>query len=251
VAFFLHKKPPKSCFIHEKTALLQKIFLMSTVALERKLTELSSLPNLVIRMQDFLKSETQERIAFREKITEDDKVEFINGKIVMHSPAADAHNESVLHLATLSNVFINVHDLGKVRAEKALVELTRNDYEPDVAFWLKAKADKIEAAQNIYPAPDWVVEVLSKGSIKRDRVTKFEDYAIHGIAEYWIVDTKKQTVEQYILPSEDSEIYVLKHLLTIDDEIESFVIKGFKIPVRAIFDAKVNVETLQNILKNA
>jgi Uma2 family endonuclease len=224
---------------------------MSTVALERKLTELSSLPSLVTRMQDFLKSETQERIAFREQITEDDKAEFINGKIVMHSPAADAHNESVGLIQRSSSLYVDVHDLGKVRAEKALIELTRNDYEPDVAFWHKSKADKIEAAQNIYPAPDWIVEVLSKGSIKRDRVTKFEDYALHGVTEYWIVDTKKQTVEQYILPSEDSEIYVLKQLLTIEDEIESFVIKGFKIPVRAIFDAKVNVETLQNILKNS
>jgi Uma2 family endonuclease len=222
---------------------------MSTIELERKLTNLSSLPKLLTTMQAFLNSETQERIAFREKITEDDKAEFINSKIVMHYPASDGHNESVLHVAMLGNVFVNVHELGKVRAEKALVELTRNDYEPDVAFWAKPKSDEIDSNQNVYPAPDWVVEVLSKGSIKRDRVTKFEDYAAHGITEYWIVDTKKQTVEQYILPSEDSSIYVLKQLATIDDDIQGFVLKGFKIPVRAIFDAKTNVETLQKILK--
>jgi Uma2 family endonuclease len=224
---------------------------MSTVELERKLSTLSSLPKLLVTMENFSKSETQERIAFREKITENDKAEFINGKIVMHSPASDGHNESVLHVATLSNVFVNIHNLGKVRAEKALVELTRNDYEPDIAFWSKPKSDTIESNQNIYPAPDWIVEVLSKGSIKRDRVTKFEDYAAHGITEYWIVDTKKQTVEQYILPSEDSSIYVLMHLATIEEELKSFVIKGFNIPVRAIFDAKTNVETLQKLLQNS
>jgi Uma2 family endonuclease len=196
-------------------------------------------------MQDFLNSKTQERIAFREKITEDNKAEFINGKIVMHSPASDGHNESVGLIQRTSSLYVDVHELGKVRAEKALVELTRNDYEPDVAFWAKPKSDQIESDQNIYPAPDWVVEDLSKGSIKRDRVTKFEDYAAHGITEYWIVDTQKQTIEQYILPSEDSSIYVLKSLVTIEDHIQSFVIKGFKIPVLAIFDAKVNVETLQ------
>lgn len=221
---------------------------MSTIALERKLTSMASLPKLLVTMQDFLKSEMQERIAFREKITEDDKAEFINGKIVMHSPASDGHNESVLHVAILSNVFVNVHGLGKVRAEKALIELTRNDYEPDIAFWSKAKADKIETEQNVYPAPDWVVEVLSKGSVKRDRVTKFEDYAAHGISEYWIIDTKKQCVEQYILPSEDSSIYVLKSLSTISDMIQSFVIQGFNIPVRAIFDAQANIEMLQKIM---
>lgn len=33
-----------------------------------------------------------------------------------------------------------------------------------------------------------------------------------------------------------------------DNDIESYVIEGFMIPVLAIFDEAVNVETLQNIL---
>lgn len=167
----------------------------------------------------------------------------------MHSPASDGHNESVINIATLGNVFANIKQLGKVRAEKALVVMTRNDYEPDIAFWSKAKSDSIETAQNVYPIPDFIAEVLSKGSIKRDRVIKFEDYAAHGVKEYWIVDPVKQIVEQYILPTEDHETYALLHKLTITDEIESVVIEGFKIPVRAIFDADANLETLQKIIK--
>lgn len=222
---------------------------MSTIALEQKLASLSSLPKILTKMQDFLQTETQERIAFREKITEDDKAEFINGKIIMHSPASDGHNESVGLLQRSSSLYVDMHRLGKVRAEKALVEMTRNDYEPDIAFWSKAKAERIETAQNVYPIPDFIVEVLSKGSIKRDRVIKFEDYAAHGVQEYWIVDPVKQIVEQYILPTEDHETYALLHKLTISDDIESVVIKGFKIPVRAIFDADANLETLQKIIK--
>lgn len=222
---------------------------MSTIALEQKLASLSSLPKILTKMQDFLQTETQERIAFREKITEDDKAEFINGKIIMHSPASDGHNESVGLLQRSSSLYVDMHRLGKVRAEKALVEMTRNDYEPDIAFWSKAKADRIDTAQNVYPIPDFIVEVLSKGSIKRDRVIKFEDYAAHGVQEYWIVDPVKQIVEQYILPTEDHETYALLHKLTITDDIESVVIKGFKIPVRAIFDADANLETLQKIIK--
>lgn len=222
---------------------------MSTAVLEKKLTSLTSLPKILTKMQDFLQTEAQERIAFREKITEDDKAEFINGKIVMHSPASDGHNESVGLLLRSSSLYVDLHELGKVRAEKALVEMTRNDYEPDVAFWSNPKAQRIETVQNVYPIPDFIVEVLSKGSIKRDRVTKFEDYAAHGVKEYWIVDTAKQTVEQYILPSEDSETYALLHKLSVGDEIQSFVIEGFKIPVLAIFDAKTNLETLQRLIQ--
>jgi Uma2 family endonuclease len=223
---------------------------MSTEVLERKLTSLTSLPKILTKMQDFLQTETKERIMFREKITEDDKAEFINGKIVMHSPASDGHNECVGLLQRSSSLFVDLHKLGKVRAEKALVEMTRNDYEPDVAFWSKDKAKRIESAQNVYPVPDFIVEVLSKGSIKRDRITKFEDYAAHGVKEYWIVDPIKQTVEQYILPSEDSEIYALWRKLTITDDIESTTIEGFRIPVLAIFDAEANLETLQKLMKS-
>ncbi len=39
------------------------------------------------------------------------------------------------------------------------------------------------------------------------------------------------------------------NMSTIEDELKSFVIKGFTLPVRAIFDAKTNVETLQAFLK--
>jgi Uma2 family endonuclease len=224
---------------------------MSTAVLERKLTTLSSLPKILTKMQDFLQTETNERIKFRENMTENDKVEFINGKIVMHSPASDGHNEAVGLTLRTSSFYVDLHQLGKVRAEKALVEMLRNDYEPDVAFWSNAKAKDIESNQNVYPVPDFIVEVLSKGSIKRDRVTKFEDYAAHGVKEYWIVDTVKQTVEQYILPSEDSEIYALWRKLTVADDIESVVIEGFKIPVLAIFDAKTNLETLKKLMKTA
>jgi Uma2 family endonuclease len=221
---------------------------MSTAVLERKLESLSALPRILTKMQNFLETETTERIKFREKITENDKVEFINGKIVMHSTASDGHNESVSLTLRASSLYVDLHQMGKVRAEKALVEMTRNDYGPDVAFWSNEKAADIEGNQNIYPVPDFIVEVLSKNSTKRDRVTKFEDYAAHGVEEYWIVDPIKQTVEQYILPSEDSEIYALWRKLTVADDIESVVIKGFKIPVLAIFDAKTNLETLRALM---
>ncbi|GAB2598351.1 Uma2 family endonuclease [Spirosoma areae] len=40
------------------------------------------------------------------------------------------------------------------------------------------------------PAPDLVIEVLSKSTARRDRGVKFTDYAANGIAEYWIVNPR-------------------------------------------------------------
>ncbi len=134
-----------------------------------------------------------------------------------------------------------------MKTEKAMISLTRNDYEPDIAFWRKEIADTFVPTQTHFPAPDFVVEVLSKGSSRRDRVVKFKDYAQHGITEYWIIDPKKQIIEQYILPRGKNE-YLLWRKLTADEEIESQVITGFKIPVLAVFDATANVAALKMLL---
>ena len=103
---------------------------------------------------------------------------------------------------------------------------------------------------NVYPTPDLVVEVLSPGkeNTKRDRETKFEDYASHGIAEYWIIDPKKQTVEQYLLAEEEFGKYELYKKATIEDSIQSVQLEGFLIPVRAIFDAEMNAEVMKQLL---
>ena len=49
----------------------------------------------------------------------------------------------------------------------------------------------------IHGAPDLVVEVLSKTSVKRDRGRKREIYAKAGVKEYWIVDTWGKYIEVY------------------------------------------------------
>ncbi len=59
---------------------------------------------------------------------------------------------------------------------------------------------------------------------------------------------KKQIVEQYILPAEESTVYALLKKATIDDDIESYVMVGFKLPVKAIFDSKANLEALKMLI---
>lgn len=58
------------------------------------------------------------------------------------------------------------------------------------------------------------------------------DYALHGVAEYWIVDTDNQTVEQYLL--EKSHYQLAQKLKSGTLELE--VIKGFQINVAEIFE---------------
>ena len=202
-----------------------------------------ALPRLVESLQDALRSEAVARERFRDWLTPSVKAEFINGEVVVHSPARDAHNGVVLRLAALLSAHNQAHALGgKVTAEKALIGLTRNDYEPDVAFWGPEKAAEIGPDTTIYPAPDLVVEVLSASTARRDRGVKREDYAAHGVAEYWIVDADDETVTAHRI---EAGQYRDERVGTT---LESEVASGFAIPTRALFDDAAHLAALRAVL---
>lgn len=213
---------------------------------EDKLLKIPSLPLLLQRLRERLEDEQAQRAEFRSWLDPDMKAEFINGAVVLHSPASEDHNEAVLYLGGAANAYCMLAKLGKVRVEKALVGMTRNDYEPAIAFWAADKADGFQAEMNVYPVPDWVVEVLSPGAKNRQRdlELKFDDYAAHGVREYWIVDPKQKSVTQYLL-AEGEGRYELHKKALLTDTIASVVLAGFSIPVRAIFEADANAAALR------
>ena len=226
---------------------MYKKVMMGTSAIKEQLMQMPNLPKLLGEMQLVLNSERHKRLAFYQWVQEDMKAEFINGEIIENSPAADEHTDAVMSLGSLSYNFSNFQESGKVKSEKAMVSLTRNDYEPDIAFWRKEVAATFKMGQTHYPAPDWICEVLSKGTSGRDRGIKFDDYAAHGVREYWIVHPRKKTIEQYLL-SDETETYELLKKVTLGDWIESVTMKSFRIPVSAIFDVDINRETLKKII---
>ncbi|GAA4462007.1 Uma2 family endonuclease [Nibrella saemangeumensis] len=203
---------------------------------------------VIERAQAILNDEALRRKEFREWLRDDVKAEFINGEVIMHSPAKEKHLEATENLSTLLRMYVNLNSLGTVHSEKALVALTRNDYEPDICYWSADKANDFFSDQMKYPAPDLVVEVLSKSTAERDKGVKFEDYAAHGVCEYWIIDPTRQTVEQYQL-DEEFMAFETVATLTIKDTLSSKTVSGFQIPVRSIFDRKVNLTVLQEMLK--
>lgn len=203
-------------------------------------------PLIIQQALAVLNNENEKRRAFYEWMDDDMKAEFINGEIVVHSPALDRHTEAVMNLGFLLNLFVTKNELGLVRVEKALVELTRNSYEPDVCFWATDKAAQIEPDQLYYPAPNLVVEVLSKSTQKHDRETKSVDYAAHGVAEYWLVDPLRQRVERFTIDV-DTEEYELVATYSVKQIIDSKAVAGFAIPVRAIFDKAANMVALQQL----
>ncbi len=96
--------------------------------LAAQLLESPKAPQIIRQVQAILNDEHKRRQAFYEWMDDDMKAEFINGEVVVHSPALERHNAAVLRLGMLLNAFVDDRGMGMVRVEKALIELSRNSY---------------------------------------------------------------------------------------------------------------------------
>ena len=157
----------------------------------------------------------------------DEKVEFIDGKVIHHSPSRKDHLDVTRRLLALLHAHVSVHKLGAVLSEKCLCVFPRNDYEPDIVFFGREKAAHLQPNTLKFPIPDLIVEVLSRSTEQRDRGVKFEDYAVHGVDEYWLIDTQAQAVEQY-RPTKGTYVPV-PHSRA--NELQSLIIKGLSLPL--------------------
>jgi Uma2 family endonuclease len=196
---------------------------------------INKLPNALAFVQDVqrvLEAERSRRLEYYNWLDNDKKAEFINGKIIMHSPDRLEHWETCTNVVTDLNVFVRRKKLGKVGAEKVTISLSRNDYQPDVVFFGNEKSMKFTEGQMLFPAPDLAVEILSKSTQKNDRGIKFIDYAAHGVAEYWIINVAEKTIELYTLI--DTE-YQLHRKYTENEVLQSVLLVGFEMPLKNVF----------------
>ena len=212
-------------------------------AILEELIKSPQLPRHFAQLKDLLAGERKRREQFYDEMTEEGKWEFINGEVIVHSPARYEHTEAAEMLFLLLSIHAARNELGVVKFEKTLVCLARNDYEPDICFFTKAKAARFKPDQMKFPAPDFIVEVLSPSTEANDRGVKFEDYAANGVREYWLVDPERQQVEQYVLRTGKYH----RHANLTTGEIASSVIAGFRVPVRAFFDRAANLAALQKL----
>ena len=75
---------------------------------------------------------------------------------------------------------------------------TNKVVQPDVVFVSTAQK-LIVGTACIRGVPDLLVEVISEGTWRRDRVDKKALYEQFGVAEYWIIDPDSQLIEVFAL----------------------------------------------------
>ena len=222
-------------------------FFVSMDSLETLLAPIRHSPRLVEAvdlLQEQVQHERERRVSFYRDMTPEQKVEFIDGEVILHSPARKGHLDSTKLILKLLDTFVSLRGLGSVMSEKCLCVFPRNDYEPDIVFFGSEKSGTLSNETLKFPVPDFVVEVLSESTKERDRGVKFEDYAAHGVREYWIVDCDESVIEQYRLIGDHFE---LVHMSS-DGVLRSEVIDGFSMTASAAFDEGENLKALRRLL---
>jgi Uma2 family endonuclease len=148
---------------------------------------------------------------------EEDRIELIDGVIYDMSAPDIKHQDLVGEIAFALKSFIKQNN-GKCRVYEAPVDvqLDRDDktmVQPDIL--VVCHRDRL-TKQNVYGAPDMVVEVLSSSTRKKDMSLKLHKYSNAGVLEYWMVDPKMKRVIVYDLENDmDIAIYSFRDMVPV------------------------------------
>ncbi|HNC53336.1 MAG TPA: Uma2 family endonuclease [Accumulibacter sp.] len=70
---------------------------------------------------------------------------------------------------------------------------------PDLAGWRRERMPRPPRDQRFVVVPDWVCEVVSPSTARKDRVLKMSVYARYGVRHLWLVDPLAHTLEVFAL----------------------------------------------------
>lgn len=135
---------------------------------------------------------------FLEWADEDTLAEWVDGEVVMSTPASNIHQDLSGFLESVMRSFVEAHHLGIVRSAPFQMKLERSGREPDLIFVANEHLERLKSTRLDGPA-DLVVEILSPESAARDRGEKFYEYEQAGIPEYWLIDPQAGRAEFYQL----------------------------------------------------
>lgn len=137
---------------------------------------------------------------FLEWADEDTYAEWVNGEVQFMSPVSQEHSDLGMFLKPLMRTLVEERDLGAIYDDPFQMKPGQDlpGRSPDILFVSKRNLGRLRKNYLDGPA-DLVVEIISPGSRRTDRVDKFHEYEKAGIPEYWIFDPDRRTSEFYRL----------------------------------------------------
>jgi Uma2 family endonuclease len=130
-------------------------------------------------------------------LTEEDKVELLEGRLIAMSPEGPTHAAIQRRVTAFLAPQIDFTRHHLAVGNPITIESAASEPEPDFAV---IDADAGGLAHHFRSA--LLVIELSKTSLRKDRVRKAPIYAAAGIPEYWIVDLVNWRVEVHTAPKD-------------------------------------------------
>ncbi len=155
--------------------------------------------------------------------------ELIEGEILMMSPIGEPHSLTVVALTEWSYEFIDQKQF-MVRVQMPIrIPALQSEPEPDVV-WVRRQGPSDKP-----PQPDRVALLIevAESSLAYDRTVKLPNYALAGVAEYWIVNLIDEQIEVYRKPSGRS--YQEHSVHRTDDEIHPLALPSATLKPSRLF----------------
>ena len=162
-------------------------------------------------------------------LSEDDRVELIDGEVRVMSPIGPLHAAIVDRLTRLLVLLCAQAAIVRVQSSIQL-----NDYaEPQPDFAVLQPRDDFYAQAHPLAADVLLVIEVADTSIVYDREEKLPRYALSGIPEAWLIDLNQQVVEQYTQPRNGQ--YRNKLTLERGDTLRAQSVSGLRLSVDDLF----------------
>ena len=171
-----------------------------------------------------------------------DTVELIKGKITLMSPAPNVRHQRIS--SDLNGQLYNFFRHKKCQFFAAPFDVRLYDrkksilsnqqihtvVQPDLCVICNPE---ILDEQGCNGAPDWVIEILSKGNSKREMQVKYQLYQESGVQEYWLVYPEQCAIHQFVM--DDNGLYQLKNMYADDDKANPQLFPDLAIDLAEVF----------------
>ena len=133
-------------------------------------------------------------------LSEDDRIELLDGQIMVMAPIGENHRTVV---DALAEIFTDQRQARyRVGVQNPLRIDDENEPQPDLVLY-----DRVVVARHPTPGETFLVVEVADASLGYDQRSKIPVYAVAGIKEVWIVDLIRSCIHTYRDPESANRDY--------------------------------------------
>jgi len=163
------------------------------------------------------------------------KYEVIDGEVRVTTAAGTRHQKAGANLYIALDSYVNKHGLGEMFWDVDLLFVSGQYLRPDMLFVPAARVPGMKE-RGVESTPGLVIEVVSPGSSRYDRVLKPKRYRDFGVPEYWVLDPAARVIEQYRLSEPANRPIICSQTMHWQPDVNA---PPLDLPVATIFSSSL------------